>query len=138
MFNLHGSLNWFLSKDNLVAYQDLRPVYRHGGNAAIVPPVPAKLTPPWLETVWRDAAASLARADVWVICGYSLPSYDTEVAKLLCRSGRGRSLKVLVLSPEADLVGDRLSAILPLATVTCLPGLPEATRELAERLRTPI
>jgi hypothetical protein len=99
VFKLHGSLNWSLSGGAIVAYQDMRPVYRHGGTGAIVPPVPEKLTPAWLEAVWRDAASSLRRADVWVICGYSFPPYDTEVAELLSRSGVGRSLIVFLLSP---------------------------------------
>jgi len=40
VYKLHGSLNWSLTGGTIVAYQDMRPAFRHGGNAAIVPPIP--------------------------------------------------------------------------------------------------
>ncbi len=52
-------------------YQDVRPAYRSGGNAAIIPPIPEKPVPSWLENVWREAEVALRNCDTWVICGYS-------------------------------------------------------------------
>jgi len=134
IFKLHGSLNWSLSKGVFSVYQDVRPVYRHGGTTAIIPPVPEKLTPRWLASVWADAAASLRQANVWVICGYSLPPYDTEVAGLISRSGAGRSLVIFILDPQCDLIRTRLGVVVPHAKIICLPGLPDGTKELAQHL----
>jgi hypothetical protein len=39
LYKLHGSLNWGLEAGALRLYQDLRPAFRHGGDAQIVPPV---------------------------------------------------------------------------------------------------
>ncbi len=88
---LHGSLNWTLDGTSIVAFQDMRPVFRHGGTAAIIPPVPEKLVPPWLQDIWREAELSLRQPDVWVACGYSMPAYDTEVLRLLKTAGTDRT-----------------------------------------------
>ena len=39
---LHGSLNWSRAGEGLELFQDLRPAFRGGGDAAIIPPVPEK------------------------------------------------------------------------------------------------
>ena len=51
VFKLHGSLNWTLNDQSIVAFQDMRPAFRHGGTAAIIPPVPEKPVPPWLHEI---------------------------------------------------------------------------------------
>jgi hypothetical protein len=43
VFKLHGSLNWVLNGQSIVMFQDMRAVFRHGGTAAIIPPIPQKL-----------------------------------------------------------------------------------------------
>ena len=74
VYKLHGSLNWALSGETIIAYQDMRAVYRNGGDVAIVPPVPEKSVPVWLKTVWHQAEQALLKSDVWVVCGYSAPA----------------------------------------------------------------
>jgi hypothetical protein len=56
VYKLHGSLNWSLTGQTVVAYQDMRPAFRHGGDAAIIPPIPEKLVPAWLKAIWSEAA----------------------------------------------------------------------------------
>jgi hypothetical protein len=49
VYKLHGSLNWACGKVQLELYQDLRPAFRKGGDAAIVPPFPEKKVPSWFQ-----------------------------------------------------------------------------------------
>jgi hypothetical protein len=123
-----------LSGKSIVAYQDMRAAFRHGGTAAIIPPVSEKLVPTWLQDIWNEAEASLRRSDVWVVCGYSMPAYDTKVLELLRRGGTGRSLAVFLMSPESDALRRRWTDLLPQASITCLPGLPDGIGPLADHL----
>lgn len=134
VYKLHGSLNWFLADHQLVLYQDMRAAFRHGGTAAIIPPVPEKSVPAWLRTVWHDAELALRNADVWIVCGYSAPSYDLEILRLLMAGSRGRELSILLLSPDSDGLHARWQGIAPEAQVVALPGLPEGIQPLAEWL----
>jgi SIR2-like domain len=134
VFKLHGSLNWTLNDQSIVAFQDMRPVFRHGGTAAIIPPVPEKPVPEWLHKVWDEAESSLRRSNTWVICGYSMPDYDKKVWELLQTAGSGRPLTIFLLSPEASVLQKKYSGILPEASVICLPGLPEGISQLSAAL----
>ena len=89
---LHGSLNWSLTDDRVEVFPDLRPAFRNGGDAAIIPPLPEKPVPWWLEPVWHKARVELAAADEWVVVGYSLPPYDYEINWLLTDSARRRAM----------------------------------------------
>ena len=51
IYKLHGSLNWSRAGEGLELFQDLRPAFRGGGDAAIIPPVPEKEIPTWLRPV---------------------------------------------------------------------------------------
>jgi hypothetical protein len=135
VFKLHGSLNWTLDEGKLFAYQDMRPVFRGGGTAAIIAPVPEKSVPDWLAPIWTGAAESL-RSDIWVVCGYSLPAYDIEVCNLLRDAGKDRRVSMFVLSPESDFLRTRFAEVVPSARITCLPGLPGGTVELATALES--
>lgn len=130
VFKLHGSLNWALRGQSILAYQDMRAAFRHGGDAAVIPPVPEKLVPSWLQAIWIEAEASLRSSDIWVVCGYSMPEYDTQISRLLGRSGAGRPLTIFLLSPEADVLKDKWTKLLPLCTVIPMLGLPEGTAGL--------
>jgi hypothetical protein len=130
VYKLHGSLNWFLAEEGLVLYQDMRAAFRNGGTAAIVPPVPEKPVPKWLRPIWCEAGVALRNSDVWIVCGYSAPSYDTEVIRLLTTGAGRRRLVVLLLSPDPDARGTWQS-IAPAAEIVALPGLPGGTQELA-------
>jgi hypothetical protein len=135
VFKLHGSLNWTLIDQSIVAFQDTRPVFRHGGTAAIIPPVPEKRVPPWLNQIWKGAEASLRRSDVWVVCGYSMPPYDTEVLRLLETAGTGRPLTVFLLDPDCIALKEKWTSLLPQGNIICLPGLPQGIEILARHLR---
>jgi hypothetical protein len=134
VFKLHGSLNWTVEGESLVAYQDMRAAFRHGGTAAIIPPVTEKLVPTWLQSIWHDAEVSLRKSDVWVVCGYSMPAYDVEVLKLLKAGGMYRPVTIILLSPEADALMKKCVDLLPTASIICLPGLPEGIEPLGRHL----
>jgi hypothetical protein len=128
---LHGSLNWASDGE---LYADMRPVFRHGGDAAIVPPVTDKVIPEWLRPVWTAAEASLTEARCWVVCGYSLPPYDRAMADLLQRAGSGAVERIVVLDPASDVLAPRFGALVPDAEVVALPGLPDGVGPLAQHL----
>jgi SIR2-like domain len=134
VYKLHGSLTWALSEDTVQTYQDMRAAFRHGGTAALVPPIPEKPVPPWLRPVWNEAAMALRRSNTWVVCGYSAQSYDTEVRELLRRGGNGRPIKLLLLSPESTSLVSRWREIVPNANIVPLPGLPEGIEPLGKHL----
>ncbi len=94
---LHGSLNWSRTARGLELFQDLRPAFRGGGDAAIIPPLPEKEIPTWLRPVWTSARQELAEAAIWVVCGYSLPSYDLAVAKLLRDAAAAGNLRRILI-----------------------------------------
>jgi len=134
IFKLHGSLSWSLRDNSIVAYQDMRPAFSHGGTAAIVPPISEKQTPTWLHRIWSEAEDSLRRSDIWIVCGYSMPAYDSEILGLLARAGGGRPVSILIMSPDSNALRSKWSALLPEANLTCLPGIPEGIHLLAEQL----
>jgi hypothetical protein len=135
VYKLHGSLNWSRAGDELELFQDLRPAFRHGGDAAIIPPVPDKEIPAWLRPVWSSAEAELARATAWIICGYSLPSYDVAIVELLRRAATtGNLRRILILDPCASDICCRYSAILQGVQVVALEGLPDGVNGLRKLL----
>jgi hypothetical protein len=87
LYKLHGSLNWTRVGDAVELYQDMRPAFQHGGDAAIVPPISEKETPGWLTNVWQAAERNLAAAHSWIVCGYSLPQFDVAIQAMLQRAG---------------------------------------------------
>lgn len=119
---LHGSLNWSLTDDRVEVFPDLRPAFRNGGDAAIIPPLPEKHVPWWLEPVWDQARAELAAADEWVVVGYSLPPYDYEINELLARSAR-KVQRIRIYDPYADSIAGRWSDVAPSAYIKTYPGL---------------
>ena len=135
VYKLHGSLNWSRSVDGLKLFQDLRLAFRGGGDAAIIPPIPEKEIPAWLQPVWSSAEEELARATMWIVCGYSLPSYDVAITELLHRAAIAGNLKrILVLDPHASDICCRYSTIAQNVQVMALEGLPEGIDTLHELL----
>lgn len=135
VYKLHGSLNWSHGRNGLELFQDLRPAFRGGGDAAIIPPVPEKEIPVWLRPVWACAEEELGKASVWIICGYSLPAYDTAVVDLLHRAATAGNLRrILVLDPHATDICCRYSAIVQNLQVVPLDGLPDGVEELSRFL----
>lgn len=135
VFKLHGSLNWSYKSGRLELYQDMRPAFRGSGDAAIVPPVPYKDIPQWLASVWMEAEKALAGSDTWVVCGYSLPSYDHAIESLLSKASSGRLTRIILISPNSSELAGRYIKIAPRADMICLPGLPEGLEQLVSVLR---
>lgn len=119
---LHGSLNWSLTDNRVEVYPDLRPAFRNGGDAAIIPPLPEKPVPWWLAPVWDQARAELAAADEWVVVGYSLPPYDYEINWLLADSARDVRC-IRIYDPFAGSIAERWSKIAPSAHIETNDGL---------------
>jgi hypothetical protein len=135
VYKLHGSLNWSRARDGVELFQDLRPAFRGGGDAAIIPPVPEKEIPTWLQPVWSSAEEELARASIWIVCGYSLPSYDVAITELLRKAAIAGNLKrILVLDPHASDICRRYSTIAQNVQVMALEGLPEGINTLRKLL----
>ena len=111
-------------------YQDFRPVFRHGGDAAVVAPVPEKQCPKWLQPVWQEAEAELAAAEAWIVCGYSLPNYDIAIREMLTRAASSSVQHVFLLDPISNKLAERYVNIAPKASLHLLPGLPEGTEIL--------
>jgi len=119
----------------LELYQDLRPAFRHGGQAAIVPPVPEKETPAWLTPVWQEAERELKGARFWIVCGYSLPSYDTAVRNMLRKAHRPGVEHIFLLDPCSSALRDRYASIIRNAHIHALDGLPDGVQQLYSRAR---
>jgi len=138
VYKLHGSLNWSRSSDGLELYQDvgmqlyqdMRPAFRHGGDAAIVPPIPEKKTPDWLKPVWEEAELRLSRTNCWVVCGYSLPDYDIAVQEMLKRASGSKLEKMFILDPYSEDLRDRYTQVALGVEIYCLAGLPDGIRGL--------
>ena len=126
VYKLHGSLSWAkLGSESIVPYQDMRAVFRRGGEAAIVAPVPEKTVPDWLKSIWVDAEKSLASADTWLVVGYSLPPYDIEVNEMLRRAASNRELRIVLCDPYGCDLASRWEKIAGSGNVHVLPGLPD-------------
>jgi hypothetical protein len=133
LFKLHGSLNWSLEGGGMKLYQDMRPAFRHRGDAAIVPPLYSKQIPDWLAPVWTGAALEISRCTTWIVCGYSLPWYDRSIMKLLHDSS-GNASNVYLLSPHSKNSCDRWQRVAQQAQITPLSGLPDGIDELRKAI----
>ena len=130
VYKLHGSLNWSRGRYGLELYQDMRPAFRYGGDAAIVPPIPEKKTPDWLKPVWEEAELMLSQANCWIVCGYSLPNYDIAVQEMLKRASGPKLERILILDPDSEVIRDRYKRVAPDTEIHCLAGLPYGIRGL--------
>ncbi len=124
VYKFHGSLNWSNKPGGLELFQDHRPAFRHGGDAAIVPPLPQKKTPAWLKSIWQEAERQLRSATYWVVCGYSLPAYDQAIADIIERAASGALEHIIILDPSSNALKQRYKVAAPSARIHCLPGLP--------------
>ncbi len=134
LLKLHGSLNWVLQNGTIVLYQDTRAAFRRGGDAAIVPPIPEKTVPIWLRPVWAESERCLCSARYWIVCGYSLPSYDTAMYQMLSKAGKGGRKKVFILDPASRRLRERWKAVVRHGDIVCLSALPDGISELARQL----
>jgi hypothetical protein len=130
IYKLHGSLNWSIEEGRLRMYQDMRPAFRHGGTAAIVPPIPEKKAPPWLLTIWKAAEQELSSADVWIVCGYSLPDYDRSIHELLADAAGTAKKRIFIMDPLSEDLANKFQRVASSAEVIPLRGLPEGVEDL--------
>jgi hypothetical protein len=148
LLKLHGSMNWSLTSGNpdlqqtrftpivdLNLFQDMRPAFRHGGDAAIVPPLSTKKIPDWIRPVWDEAHSAISESETWIVCGYSLPSYDLSVRKLF-ESASHSVRHIYLMTPHSSTYADKWQPIAPLARISCLRGLPEGTADLVHSIRS--
>jgi len=132
---LHDSLNWARGKDQLKLHRDLRPAFREGGDAAVVPPIPDKKVPSWLQSVWDEAQTGLADAIFWIVCGYSLPNYDLAIRSMLRRAAATNEKHIFLLDPRSEEIFQSYKSMAPGAVIHSLPGLPAGTIELQTLVR---
>lgn len=102
LYKLHGSLNWHLRPSGEIdIYQDCRKAFAYKNTAAIVAPVEEKDRPEAFASVWVGAEAMLARAETWIVIGYSLPPYDGAIREMLANAARGGP-RIVVSDPSDD------------------------------------
>lgn len=130
LYKLHGSLSWALSSNGIEMFQDMRPAFRHGGDAAIVPPISEKKVPDWLRPIWEQAEMCLSQGDCWIVCGYSLPDYDTAIKRMLERASVSKLESIFLLDPYSKNLRANYEQIAPRAKISCLSGLPGGVHEL--------
>jgi len=135
VYKLHGSLNWSIEKGQFRMYQDMRPAFRHGGTAAIVPPVPEKKAPPWLLPIWKAAEQEISSANVWIVCGYSLPEYDRSIYQLLANAAGSTKKIIFIIDPFSEEIATKFQSIASFAEVIPLRGLPEGVEDLFETIK---
>lgn len=134
VMKLHGSLNWCLHENMIRIYHDVRPAHRIKDSAAIIPPIKEKYIPSWAKQIWIEAEKHLSVADTWIICGYSLPEYDTPIRELISRAAHEKLRDVVIIDPHARDLLARYLSVLGNANVICLQGLPDCLDELYRTL----
>jgi len=137
IYKLHGSLNWSNEGGDLLMYQDMRPAFRRGADALIIPPMTEKETPEWLSAVWAGASSCLSRCERWIVCGYSLPPYDIALQELFGRSS-STAREICVVDPLAALLTGRWQQAAPTARIFNFDGLPQGLQALDEHLRSEV
>lgn len=85
------------------------------------------------HSVWEQAFATLVNVDVWIVVGYSMPEYDTEVRRLF--SAADHRQHVIIYDPSAERVASAFSAVSPMASFEFHPGLAEDRHDLRRRRR---
>jgi hypothetical protein len=92
-----------------------------------------KEAPPWLLDVWEGARQALTSCSTWLVCGYSLPTYDRAITQLIAVAGTAGALtRIVLMDPYATDVASRWQAVAPNVKLHLLPGLPEGLRQLFE------
>ena len=132
LYKLHGSVNWAWERHTptLKIHDDVRAVFRSDdkiGVPAIIPPIPEKAMPPEFSQIWAEAHNSLVKSSRWIICGYSLPTYDRALRLFFkdILSAQQQSL-ILLMAPDSPVLVERWREICPKHTqVQPLPGLPD-------------
>lgn len=131
LLKLHGSVNWYETKQSGVLVDDIMCRDRRVENdfplphacdrrwdvqdqsPIIVPPsfLKADLAPQLTE-VWRAASGHLARANIIAFIGYSFPPSDTEMLYFLASALRQNAdlRRIWIVDPQANAIAARLKA----------------------------
>lgn len=138
LHKMHGSLNWAREPHGLKIHDDVRAAFRvdaSKGQIIVVPPVPEKSMPLELYNVWQSAEQHLAVCDVWLVCGYSLPEYDTALHEFFSRTAAHSCVQHLIIcDPDAASVARRWRNIFKATPcIHEMPGLPDCFAQLAYR-----
>lgn len=112
LYKLHGSINWAWEPhtQTLKIHDDVRAAYRSPkyGVPAVIPPVEEKEMAAEFTAIWAEAEKALARAERWVVCGYSMPKYDVAACDLMERSAAlGPKKTVLLIDPMGNKLAPR-------------------------------
>jgi hypothetical protein len=112
IYKLHGSMNWAWEPHTLTLkiHDDVRAAFRAGnhGIPAIIPPVEEKEMTAEFTAIWAEAEKALGRAERWVVCGYSMPTYDLAVCDLMERSAaHGKKKTVVLIDPMGSELAPR-------------------------------
>ena len=130
LYKLHGSINWaWEHSTTMKVHDDVRAIFRRRGDyqPAIVAPVPEKDTPEFFLNIWREASVSLAEAETWIVCGYSMPDYDIALRDFFHKAlGSKRLRHIFILDPYSQQLSSKWRIPGSTAEITCLPGLPHA------------
>jgi len=133
LYKLHGSVNWAWEPHSptLKIHDDVRAVFRCGskfGVPAVIPPVPEKEMPKDFAQVWNEAEQSLGKSNPWIVCGYSLPSYDIALTSFFSRILSSRDeTTIYIIDPVSKDISQRWKELSPNSVRTvALPGLPDA------------
>lgn len=132
IFKLHGSLNWSHKAGHLELFQDMRPAFRQGGDAATVPPIPEKTIPKWLSPVWDEAEKALYASETWIVCGYSMPKYDRAIQEMLRRASGGALKRIILMDPNSSKLRKHYEGVASNAEILCFSGLPHGIHEVKE------
>ncbi len=136
LFKLHGSLNWEECREEVKIFTDMRSAFKRGGRSLIIPPLPEKNIPRRLVHLWRRAGKALAECPVWILCGYSMPTYDVHVSRLIATALNAQPHPtVIIVDPRGADVRSRLMASSPHVSVHVTGALPVGLGVLPALLR---
>ena len=82
--------------------------------------------------MWDKAARALSQSDTWLVIGYSFPTYDETVNGLMSANAN-HCTHVHILNPDPT-VTVRVKNLLPSATVSGHPGIPQRIDDVATDL----
>jgi NAD-dependent SIR2 family protein deacetylase len=107
---LHGSINWAFDHGEFKLHEDVRAAFRGDTNkrdsrprmAAVIPPLPEKEVPAWLQEVWSNAERHLRETHLWIVCGSSLPSYDEAFMSMLTRAAERQTRLHVIQCDESE------------------------------------
>lgn len=107
ILKLHGSLNWFKYNDKLLLINNKNSFNDCILEPLIIPPVIYKdYTAEFIFNLWEKAGKILSTCNTLVIIGYSFPSTDFGIKKLLLECLVNEILEqIIIVNPDTSIVG---------------------------------